>query len=68
MQMHNYEVLVSNLGVVFRTNVKAHAEHEFRSYRKFSKMSHGRASGESVTLLRDGEIVKEYDPFTKGDK
>ena len=38
------------------------ARHEFNSWVERSKRQLGRASGEAVTLFKDGEILKEYNP------
>ncbi len=61
-----YEVLVGNLGVVWTFEGTATheipARHEFNGWLERSKAPYGRASGEAVTLFKDGEILKEYNP------
>lgn len=57
-----YEVVVSNLGIVLSTFVKKEAHKRFVDYSLASADSRGRVGGESVTLLKDGEIVREYAP------
>jgi hypothetical protein len=55
-----YEVVVGNIGTVHHGNDRRTAEHVFAEYVSQSKAGYGRASGEPVTLLGDGEILKEY--------
>ena len=64
MPYAKYEVLVGNLGMVWSeetTNENA-ARKEFNDWVDRSKRERGRASGEAVTLFKDGEILKEYTP------
>lgn len=66
---HTYEVYVGNIGHVC-TLITANenmARKEANDWIRQSKMPFGRASGESVTLMRDDEILKEYTPCTKND-
>lgn len=58
--MKHYEILVGNIGTVHSGPVLREAERLFVHYRKQSESGSGRASGENVTLLRDGEILDEY--------
>lgn len=55
-----YEVVVGNIGTVHHGNDRRTAERVFAEYVSQSKEGYGRASGEPVTLLGDGEILKEY--------
>lgn len=55
-----YEVVVGNVGTVYRGSNRRHAEREFRDYVHQSKHAMGRADGESVTIFADGEVVREY--------
>lgn len=60
-----YAVVVGNTGTVFTGNKENEARKEFNHYMKLSKQGYGRAAHESVTLMEDGEILKEYLPRTK---
>ena len=57
-----YEVIVGNLGRVHTGCVGKVAHEEFKTYRKLSVGGSGRCGGESVVLMRDDEIIAEYDP------
>jgi len=59
--MKTYTVNVGNIGNIEESTRKA-AEATFREYCQQSKDGYGRAAGESVTLLVNGEPVKEYVP------
>lgn len=54
-----WEVTVSNLGNVYSGNGRD-AKRVFATYREQSRADYGRASGESVTLWKDGEPSKEF--------
>ncbi len=54
-----WEVTVGNIGTVYTGNGRD-AKRAFAAYRDSSKCAVGRAAGESVTLWKDGEPVKEY--------
>ena len=56
----NYEVIVSNIGTVYEGTNGFKAIREYNAYVGISKRSIGRAAGERVTMLRDGEIHKEH--------
>ena len=60
--MSNYEVIVGNIGSVFSGNSQVGARKMFGEYRELSLLCIGRAAGESVTLMRDGEIDLEHFP------
>jgi hypothetical protein len=55
-----YQLYVSNIGLVKETNDREDAHIEYLSYVLGVDDDIGRASGETVTLMEDGEIVKEY--------
>lgn len=55
-----YEVVVGNIGQVHVSRNKRHAQEAYRDYVKMSRDDEGRAAGESVTLMADGEPVEEY--------
>ena len=55
-----YEVIVGNVGTTLRTDNGAEALREYGQWKQASKAPHGRASGESVTLMRDGEPWHEH--------
>ena len=59
--MKTYTVNVGNIGNIDAPTRKA-AEITYREYCQQSRLGYGRASGETVTLLVDGESVKEYSP------
>lgn len=56
----SYQVIVSNIGTVCDTRDRAEAMGCFNEYVDIVSSPRGRASGESVTLMSDGEILKEY--------
>ena len=58
--MHRYEVVVGNVGTVVETEDSTAAQMVFDEYVQMSENGHGRASGESVVMLEDGDLVAEY--------
>lgn len=54
-----YEVNVGNIGNISCSS-KSEALSRFDEYVRQSKASSGRASGEDVVLLKNGEIIREY--------
>jgi len=60
-KMPNYEVIVGNVGTVFDGNDQEEAERAFNDYVRSSKTGRGRAGGESVVFLMNGEIVAEHE-------
>jgi hypothetical protein len=56
----SYQVIVSNMGTLCDTYDRAEAMDCFNEYVDIVSSPRGRASGESVTLMFDGEILKEY--------
>lgn len=57
-----YEVVVGSIGTVYRGRSRSIAFESFDGYKRRSKEGLGRASGESVTLIMDEDIVVEYVP------
>lgn len=57
-----FEIIVGNIGTVYRGNDRMEAENEFRECRELVDAPYGRASGESVTFMMDGDIHEEYWP------
>ena len=57
--MSDWQVIVSNIGTVF-TGAERKARREFNAYVKACKARHGRAAGESVTLIGPDDIAREY--------
>lgn len=55
-----YQVIVGNIGTVYGGTDKEDAESNFNVYVEQSKSRSGRVGGEQVTLLKDGELAKEY--------
>lgn len=55
-----FEVIVGNVGTVYTGEDCGTAMELFLSYQQESKKGYGRASGESVTLMQDGEIMYEH--------
>ena len=60
--MSSYSVIVGNIGYVHEGTNPVAARKEFGEYRTLSKQGYGRAAGEPVTLMKDGEPVLEYEP------
>jgi hypothetical protein len=59
MNKNNYEVIVGNIGTMNFTNQKI-AIKTYNDYKRQSIGKVGRAADENVTLLKNGEIVKEH--------
>ena len=58
--MARYQVVVGNVGTVYDGDDRQESRMKFTGYRSMSKGDYGRASGESVYLMDDGEIVLEF--------
>jgi hypothetical protein len=58
--MDKYEVIVGNIGSVYSGNNLKEALQTYRTYREQSESGLGRAGGESVTLMQDGEPRYEH--------
>lgn len=59
-----YDYYVGNLGHVqtLRTKSPDVADSEYEAWVEQSKAPHGRASNESVTVFKDGQFYREYQP------
>jgi hypothetical protein len=60
MEMNKFEVIVGNVGTVYNGNNYMQAMSAFSAYKKRSANGYGRAAGEDVTMLHNGEIKHEY--------
>lgn len=58
--LHKWEVVVGNVGKVYDDLSEEGAKATYKAYVDISKSGDGRAGGETVTLLRDDEIVEEH--------
>lgn len=58
-----YEVHVGNIGLVYSGESEDEARRHFMEYVQQAKQLSGRASGEDVTLFKDGEPVEEHVGF-----
>ena len=58
--MNNFQVIVGNIGTVYDGNNYMQAKCKYTSYVKASRANVGRAAGEPVTLLHNGDIRSEY--------
>ena len=59
---NQYEVAVGNIGVAHTGTKAEEALREFNQYVKRSKKGLGRAAYEGVTLFKNGEVLKSYEP------
>jgi len=57
-----YEVIVGNVGTVHTGNDEREALLIFSTYVDRSKAGRGRCGTEEVTLMKDGDIAKQYLP------
>ena len=55
-----YEVVVGNIGRVYNGDVEARALIIYDTYVSQSRRRQGRAAGESVVIIADGDIIKEH--------
>ena len=58
-------IIVGNIGVVYDGSDSEQARKTFIEYRGQSESDYGRASGESVVWMRDGEIYQEHEGEVK---
>ncbi len=56
-----YEVVVGNIGRVYRGSDRREANRSYAVYLDQFKQGYGRAAGESVTLFEDGEPIREHE-------
>lgn len=59
--MAHYEVIIGNVGTVYSGTDSHVANTFYATYEADSRANYGRAAGEPVTLLQDGEPIKAYD-------
>lgn len=57
-----WQVIVGNVGTVYDGPSRRDAYATFNTYRNDSARGIGRAAGEPVTLLRDGDVFREHLP------
>ena len=57
-----YEVIVSNIGPVYWGDNADEAFSYYDAYKGYSESNIGRAAGEQVIMLRDGEPYQLYIP------
>ena len=57
----NYEIIVGNIGTVYRGTSRLEAFRIYHAYVELSKTDTGRGGDEPVTMMRDGDIAKEYE-------
>jgi hypothetical protein len=64
MKLRYYEIIVGKVGTIYQGTSKRNAS---REYREACAIVHlpGRARGEQVTMLCDGEPVREYQPVER---
>jgi len=60
MSKPNHSIIVGNIGNVLDTTSHKEAQKAFTEYKDQSASDYGRAAGEPVTWLKDGEIFREY--------
>lgn len=60
MKASKYQVIVGNIGTVYSGSSGFDTRVNYNTYVGKSKRNEGRASGESVTLMKDGEIELEF--------
>lgn len=58
--VHNYDIVVGNIGTVYSGTDRAQAKTAFDTYLAQSKANSGRAAGESVAWMVDGEERQGY--------
>lgn len=63
-----YEVIVGNIGTVYNGRDEKEARKDFATYMQQSIDNYGRAGRESVVLMKDGEIIEEYEPPNAMDR
>jgi hypothetical protein len=63
-----YQVIVGNVGIVYNGENAKEATRCFVEYCDQSWSKHGRAAGESVTLMKDGEIEREQIALNDDDE
>ncbi len=59
-QANRYEVIVGNIGTVYDGPRLTEARKAFAEYVSQSKTNYGRAGGEDVNVLKNGELLKTF--------
>ena len=59
--MHNYEIIVGNIGSVHQGRNKREALKKFRFYVADSKTGLGRSGNQPVTLMIDSDVDPKHD-------
>jgi len=59
-KLSSIQVIVGNIGVVYDGNFMVEAIKLYDEYVSQSQSNRGRAAGEPVTILKDGDVHKEY--------
>ena len=62
-----FQVVVGNLGTVYDGDDELTAQECFEEYATLSHLGSGQVGNESVTLMRDGEPVEEFNPSERED-
>lgn len=60
MNKNTYEIIVDNIGTVHTGHSRDAASRAYHEYVRISKQGYGRGAGESVTWMKNGEIVKHH--------
>jgi hypothetical protein len=55
-----FTVLVGSVGNVYHGPDEALARMDYEDCCTLSRMNHGRMAGETITLCKDGEPIREY--------
>ncbi len=58
-KQHQWETIVGNIGTVYSGTDEDEAQRKHDIYVEQSQGGYGRAAGETVTIMRDGEIYLE---------
>jgi hypothetical protein len=62
-----FDVIVGNIGLVYSGPNLFEADAAYSAYRRASIDNVGRAAGETVTMLKDSEIVREHIGTSEND-
>lgn len=65
--MDTWSVVVGNIGTVFDGTIGFDARNEYYAYIRQSQEGRGRASGEPVTLFKNGDITAAYSGTVNAD-
>ena len=60
-----YEIIVSNVGTVYKGDDEKEANKTYDEYEKLSRASVGRFRGEIVRFVMQGETSREYLPLNR---